>query len=44
MDNTKLNPLNSIEDWEDDILMRYPEKESKKSEEEFRDYQNSKRA
>ena len=44
MDNAKLNPLNSIEDWEDDILMRYPEKESKKSEEEFRDYQNSKRA
>ena len=40
----KLNPLNNIEDWEDDLLKRYPENPSKKTEEEFRDYKNSKRA
>ena len=39
-----LNPLNSIEDWEDDLLKRYPEIPSEKKEEEFRDYKNSKRA
>ena len=40
----KLNPLNSIEDWEDDLLKRYPENPSEKKEEDFRDYKNSKRA
>ena len=40
----KLNPLNSMEDWEDDLLKRYPENPSEKKEEDFRDYKNSKRA
>ena len=44
MMDKKLNPLNNIEDWEDDLLKRYPENPSKKTEEEFRDYKNSKRA
>jgi len=26
----KLNPLNCIEDWEDDLLKRYPENPSEK--------------
>ena len=42
--NKKLNPLNSMEDWEDDLLKRYPENPSEKKEEDFRDYKNSKRA
>ncbi|UGU15654.1 inositol oxygenase [Sinomicrobium kalidii] len=38
------NPLNSIEDWEDDILRRYPAPESNsKSKEEFRNYVDSDR-
>ena len=40
----KLNPLNSMEDWEDDLLKRYPENPSEKKEEDFRDYKSSKRA
>jgi hypothetical protein len=28
----KLNPLNSMEDWEDDLLKRYPENPSEKKE------------
>ena len=40
----KLNPLNSMEDWEDDLLKRYPENPSEKKEEDFRDYRSSKRA
>ena len=40
----KLNPLKSMEDWEDDLLKRYPENPSEKKEEDFRDYKSSKRA
>ena len=40
----KLNPLENIDDWDDDILMRYPEKTTEKTKKEFRDYQNSNRA
>jgi len=38
------NPLKNIEDWEDDLLQRYPEKTSEKTKEAFRDYENSDRA
>ena len=40
----KLNPLENIDDWDDDILKRYPEKTTDKTKKEFRDYQNSYRA
>ena len=40
----KLNPLENIDDWEDDILKRYPEITTEKTKKEFRDYQNSNRA
>ena len=40
----KLNPLENIDDWDDDILKRYPEKTNEKTKKEFRDYQNSNRA
>ena len=40
----KLNPLENIDDWDDDILQRYPEKTTEKTKKEFRDYQNSNRA
>ena len=40
----KLNPLDNIDDWDDDILKRYPEKTTEKTKKEFRDYQNSNRA
>ena len=40
----KLNPLENIDDWDDDILKRYPEKTTDKTKKEFRDYQNSNRA
>lgn len=32
------NPLKSIEVWEDDVLIRYPEEKVKKSEAEYRNY------
>ncbi len=41
---SKLNPLENIDDWDDDILKRYPEKTTEKTKKEFRDYQNSNRA
>ena len=40
----KLNPLENIDDWDDDILKRYPKKTTDKTKKEFRDYQNSNRA
>ena len=40
----KINPLENIDDWDDDILKRYPEKTTEKTKKEFRDYQNSNRA
>ena len=40
----KSNPLENIDDWDDDILKRYPEKTTEKTKKEFRDYQNSNRA
>ena len=37
----EINPLQSIEQWEDDVLIRYPEAgEPAKSKEEFRNYDN----
>ena len=42
--NTESNPLENIEDWEDDLLRRYPESTDKKNEKDFRDYENSDRA
>jgi len=42
--NTESNPLENIEDWEDDLLRRYPESKDKKNEKDFRDYENSDRA
>jgi len=39
--NEELNPLQSIEQWEDDVLIRYPEPDvPAKSKEEFRNYDN----
>ena len=40
----KLNPLENIDDWDDDILKRYPKKTTDKTKKEFRDYQNSNQA
>ena len=40
----KLYPLENIDDWDDDILKRYPEKTTEKTKKEFRDYLNSNRA
>lgn len=40
--STEINPLQSLDEWEDDVLVRYPERgaETKeKSREEFRDYE-----
>jgi inositol oxygenase len=42
----ELNPLQSIEQWEDDVLLRYPEPavaETAKSKEEYRNYDNPER-
>ena len=37
----EINPLHSIEQWEDDVLTRYPEADKPaKSKEEFRNYDN----
>lgn len=39
------NPLQSIEQWEDDVLIRYPEaNQPAKEKEEFRNYEDTKRA
>ncbi len=49
MENTKfsekeINPLQSIEQWEDDVLTRYPEpNEPAKAKEAFRNYEDPKR-
>ena len=40
----EINPLQSIEEWEDDVLARYPEEgKPAKSKEEFRNYDNPQR-
>lgn len=40
----KNNPMNSLDDWEDDLLKRYPNSESEdKTKEEFRNYVDSDR-
>jgi len=40
----EINPLQSIEEWEDDVLARYPEEgKPAKSKEEFRNYDNPER-
>jgi inositol oxygenase len=42
--NGELNPLQSIEQWEDDVLERYPEPgQPEKAKEAFRDYENTSR-
>ncbi|MFD1255250.1 inositol oxygenase family protein [Mucilaginibacter terrae] len=39
----EMSPLSSIEDWEDDVLSRYPEPGTAKSKEEFRNYNDPKK-
>ncbi len=41
----EISPLASIEEWEDDLLIRYPEpkSETKKTKEEYRNYEDSER-
>lgn len=41
----EISPLASIEEWEDDLLVRYPEpkNETKKAKEEYRNYEDSER-
>ena len=40
----EINPLQSIEQWEDDVLIRYPEaNQPAKEKEEFRNYEDTKR-
>jgi len=41
--NNEQNPLASMDDWEDDLLVRYPDPETKKQKEEFRNYVDSER-
>ena len=37
-----LNPLNTLDDWENDLLKRYPDpNDGKKKKEEFRNYEDS---
>ena len=38
----EVNPLASLDEWEDDVLERYPdpEEEAAKTKEEFRNYDN----
>ena len=43
MEDKIKNPLDFLDDWEDDLLLRYPEKDLK-SKEEYRDYDTSDRA
>ncbi|MDP5043741.1 MAG: inositol oxygenase [Leeuwenhoekiella sp.] len=44
MDATANGPMHNLDDWEDDLLNRYPDPEpSEKSEEEFRNYIDSDR-
>ncbi len=40
----EIHPLQSIEQWEDDVLVRYPEANAPaKAKEEFRNYEDTKR-
>ena len=43
MKNSDRNPLSSLEDWEDDILRRYPDPEITKKKDEYRNYNDSDR-
>ena len=43
MEDKIKNPIDSLDHWEDDLLVRYPEKD-KKAKEEYRDYDTSDRA
>ena len=43
MKNSYHNPLSSLEDWEDDILRRYPDPEITKKKDEYRNYNDSDR-
>ena len=43
MENLNLNPLSSMDDWEDDLIRRYPDPETPKKKEEYRNYQDSDR-
>jgi len=41
--NNEQNPLASMDHWEDDLLVRYPDPQVKKEKEEFRNYVDSER-
>ena len=44
LSDKEISPLKSMEEWEDDLLVRYPEpKSSTKSKEEYRNYTDSER-
>jgi inositol oxygenase len=44
LSDKEINPLHSIEEWEDDVLKRYPEpNQPAKAKEEFRNYEDTKR-
>ena len=43
LNNNQQNPLENVDDWEDDLLLRYPDPEAKKEKEEFRNYVDSER-
>ena len=36
---TEISPLASLDEWEEDVLKRYPEEENTKTKEEFRNYE-----
>lgn len=39
LSSAEINPLQSIEQWEDDVLQRYPTADATKAREEFRNYE-----
>lgn len=43
MENPNPTPLSSMDEWEDDLLQRYPDPNSSKSKAEFRNYEDSDR-
>ncbi len=44
LDTPKVNPLNNLEEWEDDLLRRYPEAgQPTRKQEEYRNYENPER-
>lgn len=43
MENPNPTPLSSMDEWEDDLLQRYPDPKQSKSKAEFRNYEDSSR-